>query len=77
MVPDIRELIAARPFVPFTIHTLDGGAAHVPRVDHVSVTATGNRIFVSYDDGRYDAIRRLMIRRVTVEEQKNGSNEKA
>lgn len=73
MIPDIRELIAARPFVPFTIHTVDGGAARVPTVDHVSITATGNRVFVSYHDGRYEAIRPLMISRVTVEEQTNGA----
>jgi hypothetical protein len=74
VIPDIREMIAARPFVPFTIHTADGGAAHVPTVDHVSITATGNRVFVSYDDGRYDAIRPLMISRVTVDEKANGSS---
>lgn len=73
MVADIRGLIAKRPFVPFTIHTVDGGAAHVPTLDHVAITATGNRIFVSYDDGCYDAIRPLMISRVTVDEQKNGA----
>ncbi len=74
MVPDLREMMAARPFVPFTIHLVDGGeAAHVPNVDHVSITATGNRVFVSYDNGRYDAIRPLMISRVTVEEKLNGS----
>ncbi len=73
MIPDIRELIAARPFVPFTIHLVDGGTAHVPAVDHVHVTPTGNRIFVSYDDGKYDAIRPIMISRVTVDEQTQGS----
>ena len=61
--------MAARPFVPFTIHLVDGGAAHVATVDHVSITATGNRVFVSYDDGRYDAIRPLMISRVTIDEE--------
>ncbi len=69
MTPDLRELIAAEPFVPFTIHTVDGGAAHVPTVDHISLTATGNRVFVSYDDGRYDAIQPMIISRVTVDEQ--------
>jgi len=73
VVPDIRELIAAQPFVPFTIHLVDGGVAHVPTIDHVSITATGNRIFVSYDNGKYDAIRPLMISRVTVDEQPEGS----
>lgn len=75
MVADIRELIAARPFVPFTIHLVDGGTAHVPTVDHVSVTATGNRVFVSYDDGKYDAIRPLMISRVTIDEKRDGAKQ--
>lgn len=74
MVADIRELIAARPFVPFTIHTVDGGAAYVPTTDHISITATGNRVFVSYDDGKYDAIRPLIISRVTIDEQANGAS---
>ncbi len=72
MIADIRELIAKRPFAPFTIHTVNGGAAHVPTGDHVWVTATGNRVFVSYDDGKYDTIRPLMISRVTVDEKANG-----
>ena len=70
MIPDIRELIAARPFVPFTIYLGDGEGVRVPTVDHVYVTPTGNRVFVSFDDGSYDVIRPLMISRVTVE----GSN---
>jgi len=69
VVADIKTLIAARPFVPFTIHMVDGGAAPVPTIDHVSITATGNRVFVSYDDGHYDAIRPLMISRLTIDEQ--------
>ncbi|MBA3882513.1 MAG: hypothetical protein H0X73_07290 [Chthoniobacterales bacterium] len=59
--------------MPFTFHLVDGGAIHVPTVDHVSLTATGNRVFVSYDDGKYDAVRALMISRVTVDEQTEGS----
>lgn len=69
MISEIRELIAARPFVPFTIHLVDGGAVRVPTIDHVHVTPTGNRVFVSFDNGDYDAIRPLMISRVTVDGQ--------
>lgn len=67
MIPDIRELIAASPFVPFTIHLIDGEGVRVPTVDHVYITPTGNRVFVSFDDGSYDVIRPLTISRVTVE----------
>ena len=72
-VDNLRRLIAKRPFVPFTIHTVDGGAMRVPTGDHIHVTPTGNRIFVDFDDGSYDTILPLMISRVTVEEQANGS----
>ena len=74
MIPDLKELIASRPFVPFTIHLVDGGAVRVPTVDHVYVTPTGNRVFVSFDDGTYDAIRPLMISRVTVDREAASSD---
>lgn len=66
VVNDVRDFIAARPFVPFTIHLADGGAVRVPTVDHVYVTATGNRVIVSFDD---DVIRPLMISRVTLDRE--------
>ena len=71
MIEDLRKMIAKQPFVPFTIHTVDGGAMRVPTLDHVHVTPTGNRVFVFFDDGRWDDIRPLMISRVTVD-QRNG-----
>ena len=73
MIEDLRKLIGKRPFVPFTIHTVDGGGIRVPTVDHVHVTPTGNRVFVFFDDGGYDDIRPLMISRVTVDQRDNGS----
>jgi hypothetical protein len=73
VINDIREFVAARPFVPFTIHLVDGGAVRVPTVDHVYVTATGNRVIVSFDDGTYDVIRPLMISRVTLDREATSS----
>jgi hypothetical protein len=67
VIEDLRKLIAIRPFVPFTIHTVDGGATRVPTLDHVHVPPAGNRVFVFFDDGRWDAIRPLMISRLTVD----------
>ncbi len=72
MIDDLRKLIAKRPFTPFTIHTVDGGAMRVPTVDHVHVTPTGSRVFVDFDDGSYDTIRPLMISWVTVDQASNG-----
>jgi hypothetical protein len=75
VVQDLRRLIAQRPFVPFTIHTIDGGAVRVPTVDHIHVAVTGNRVHVDFDDGRYDTIRPLMISRLTIDEKVNGSED--
>jgi hypothetical protein len=69
MVADLRKLVARRPFVPFTIHTVDGGAIRVPTIDHVHVTPKGDRVFVFFDDGGLDWIRPLMISRVTVDQE--------
>lgn len=69
MIGDLRRLIAKRPFVPSTIHTVDGGAMRVPTVGHVYVPPPGNRVFVSFDDGSIDWIRPLMISRLTVDQE--------
>jgi hypothetical protein len=69
VISDLRELVAKRPFVPFTIHTVDGGAMRVPTFDHVHITPNAGRVFVFYDDGHWDDIRPLMISRITVDEQ--------
>jgi len=73
VLTDIRELTAARPFVPFTVHLVDGGELHVPTIDHVHVTPAPERVFIWHDKGHYDKIRPLMISRITVDEQANGS----
>jgi hypothetical protein len=66
-MPDIKALLAARPFVPFTIHLVGGGGLHVPTVDHVHLAPSPERVFVWHDNGKYDSIRPLMIRRVAVD----------
>ena len=67
MKADIRKLIHASPFVPFTIHLADGGQLRVSTVDHVAVPPAGGRIFVFGDDERYDVVSALMITRVSVD----------
>lgn len=67
MTSDIRKLIAAEPFVPFTIHTADGGVLRVPTVDRVAVPPTGGRIFVFGDDDTYEVLSPLLVARITVE----------
>ena len=66
MTTDIRKLVHAAPFVPFTIHLADGGQLRVPTVDHIAVPPAGGRIFVFADDDRYDVLSALLISRITV-----------
>ena len=67
MNADIRKLVHAVPFVPFTIHLADGGQLRVPTVDHIAVPPAGGRIFVFGDDERYDVLSGLLISRITVD----------
>ena len=67
MSADIRKLIDAEPFVPFTIHTADGGSLFVPTVDHIAVAPNGGRVFVFGDDDDWQFISPLLIARTSFE----------
>ena len=67
MIGDLRRLIAARPFVPFTIHTGDGAQHRVPTVDHIAVAPTGARVVVFADDDSTILVSALLISHVVVD----------
>lgn len=67
MNADIRKLVHAVPFVPFTIHLADGGQLRVPTVDHVAVSPAGGRVIVFADDDTHDILSGLLISRITVD----------
>jgi hypothetical protein len=69
MTADIRQLVHAVPFVPFTIHLADGGKLRVRTVDHIAVPPAGGRVFVFGDDERYDVLSALLISRITVDRE--------
>ncbi|MDA1272800.1 MAG: hypothetical protein O2960_01935 [Verrucomicrobia bacterium] len=69
MIADIRKLVHAVPFVPFTIHLADGGQVRVPTVDHLAVSPTGGRVIVFADDDTHDILSSLLISRITVDKQ--------
>jgi hypothetical protein len=66
MTADIRKLVHATPFVPFTIHLADGGKLRVPTVDHIAMAPVGGRIIVFNDDGTHEILSALLISRVKV-----------
>jgi hypothetical protein len=67
MTVDIRKLVTAKPFTPFTIHTADGGEFRVPTVDHIAVPPAGGRIFVFGDDDHYAVLSPLLIAHLSVD----------
>ena len=69
MTTDIRRLMHAAPFVPFTIHLADGGQLRVPSVDHVAISPTGGRVIVFADDDTHAVLSPLLISRLTIEGQ--------
>lgn len=50
MIAELRRLIEAQPFIPFTIYTASGAALRIPTVDHIAVSPTGRRVIVFADD---------------------------
>jgi hypothetical protein len=68
MIAEIRRLLSARPFVPFTIHPADGVELHVPTVDHAAVSPNGRTVVVFFDDGTAQFLFPLLIARVETKE---------
>lgn len=50
MIPRIRELLHATPFLPFRIRTSDGREYVVPTPDHAAVHPKGSYFYVFGDD---------------------------
>jgi hypothetical protein len=68
MVADIRKLMHAVPFVPFTIHLADGGQLRVPTMDHVAIAPTGRRVIVFGNDDTHQIVSPRLVSRITVEQ---------
>ncbi len=67
MIGDLRWLIAARPFVPFTIHTASGTQWRVPTVDYIAVSPTGTRVIVFADDDSTIVVSALLIGHIAID----------
>ena len=64
---DIRHLLEAQPFTPFTVHVADGRVFPVPTPDHAHVLPRGNRVDVYTDNHRTRFLPTLLIGGVTVD----------
>ena len=68
MTDEIRVLLAAKPFVPFTIQVADGREFHIPTQDHAHIRPGGQRIGVFTDDGRENVLSALLLTGVAFNE---------
>ena len=68
MLAEIRRLLSARPFVPFTIYPADSAEMHVPTVDHAAVSPDGRTLVIFFDDGTAQFLFPLLIARVATKD---------
>lgn len=71
MIGDIRILVTAPHFAPFSIHMADGRSFRVPTRDHVGVSTA--RATVMHDDGSCDILPGLLMAGLTVDAPGNSS----
>ncbi|MEY2510921.1 MAG: hypothetical protein QOE26_1684 [Verrucomicrobiota bacterium] len=69
MIPRIRELLHAMPFMPFTIRTSDGREYVVPTADHAAITPKGSRVIVFADDDNQAEVAALHVATVVKDAQ--------
>jgi hypothetical protein len=62
----VKELYAAKPFRPFTLHLADGTAARVISPEFMAFTPGGRTIVVTKDDGVVEIIDLLLVTKVSV-----------
>jgi hypothetical protein len=67
MIKDLRQLLAARPFVPFVVHTADGRKYRVPTPEHAHVSPRGGRVNIWGDDDTTYILPALLISGLKVE----------
>ena len=67
MIPDIRQLLEAEPFVSFSLYLIDGGRADVPSADNLFVFPQGTRVIIVNDEDGYEIIPAENITRIVVD----------
>ena len=74
MVGDIRQLLQAAPFEPFTIVTTSGRRYPVPSADHANSNPQGTRVVVWFDDGTSVTIAGLHVAAIEKGNPSGGEN---
>ena len=70
-VEQLKNVLHAVPFRPFTIHMGDGRAFFVQHRDFVSRSPSGRTIVVHGDDDRFSVLDMLLVTELEVHSQAN------
>jgi hypothetical protein len=73
MTKDIRQRLAAEPFLPFVVHTADGREYVVPTPDHAHVYPSGGRVSIYTDDDYEYILPALLISGLKVQANGQGA----
>jgi hypothetical protein len=60
-VEQLKNVVRAQPFRPFTIHTGDGRAFLVKHPDFISRSASGRTVIVHGDDESFSILDMLLV----------------
>ena len=75
MIADVRHLLQAGPFEPFTIVTSSGNRYRIASADHAGVNPQGTRVVIWFNDGGGVTISGLHIAAIEEEGPKqNGTS---
>ncbi len=65
-IEQLRQVLHAAPFRPFTIHLADGRQIRVPHPDFVAQSHTGRTIIVTHEDDTFSIIDLLLVTELKV-----------
>lgn len=57
----LREALAKRPFLPFTVRTVSGREYRIPHPEHALMSPGGRTLVVPFDDDAVRVLDMLMI----------------
>jgi hypothetical protein len=65
---DVRKLMHATPFVPFTVQLANGKNLRVPHPDFISISRTGRTLIIhSAERDDYDVVDTMLVTNINVE----------
>lgn len=67
MIADVRRLLSASPFEPFTVQTSAGKEYRIETPDHAGISPAGGRIVIWFDDDSMITVSGLHIVSVHVD----------